>query len=288
MDDYEEFDNFYDKGERILMLILCALYFLCVVVSASQLLFILLHRQARFLTQNVIQICVLAVAVIRGLYFVLAESTSLFFNHDIVEFVFILIPTLIQMTLLVLEVLVWAIHALKLKIRFYIPFVSINIFFYLLFIILIILFLTLPTHKSDSCGGLAEITIDDTPKVATKTVFFVILMVVPAVLLVGLIVFGVRIYIIFKGMSKQTIRKIFFMAVLVSISVIVTTLYLLLITFLDIESVYLTFGILLGIELTPFAMLLWLLHPYPHNLYSGSGPTRRNTGPSQRSTNSNS
>jgi len=43
------------------------------------------------------------------------------------------------------------------------------------------------------------------------------------------------------------------------------TIYLLLLTFLDIVSVYLTFSLLVVIEVVPFALLLWMLDPRDNN-----------------------
>eukprot|EP01102_Stenamoeba_stenopodia_P015747 TRINITY_DN5407_c0_g3_i1.p1 TRINITY_DN5407_c0_g3~~TRINITY_DN5407_c0_g3_i1.p1 ORF type:complete len:1008 (-),score=233.30 TRINITY_DN5407_c0_g3_i1:90-2789(-) len=275
LENYEDVDSFYNTAEETLLYILSGLYFLLLLAAIGEIGYILVNPKNQLKLQNIVQICVIVIAIIRGLYFVLVPSTHFFQDEDIANFVFIIIPTMVQLTLLIINVLIWAINAMNLRIKFYIPFTILNSILYLMFIVLIILFVTLPTSESNGCGGRATIEEDQTSKEVVKVVFFVALMVVALIMLMGLIIFGVRIYVALtvNGTNIFVVRKVFILAILISSSVIVMTLYLLLLTFLDIVSVYLTFCILIVIEIIPFFILLWLLDPRVHNKATPKRPT---------------
>jgi len=57
---------------------------------------------------------------------------------------------------------------MNLRIKFYYPFLIVNSILYLVFIVLIILFVTLPTSESNGCGGRASIEVNSTAKEVVK------------------------------------------------------------------------------------------------------------------------
>jgi hypothetical protein len=91
-----------------------------------------------------------------------------------------------------------------LKIKFYWPFAIINGIVWLMFLVLIILFITLPTDESNSCNGRRPIEQDQTAQEVVKIIFFITLMAVASTLLLGLIIFGKFIFRAFANTNTVT------------------------------------------------------------------------------------
>jgi ABC-type Na+ efflux pump permease subunit len=103
-------------------------------------------------------------------------------------------------------VLVWAINTMGLKVKFKWPFVISNSVLWLMFVVLITLFVTLPTKMSNNCNGRRPTEQDQTTQEVVKIIFFITLMVIASLLLLGLFIFGKFIFRAFE--KSNTLLKV--------------------------------------------------------------------------------